>query len=450
MVAACFNFAGNQRESRGLPAATGERLKIAVIGTGIAGNVAAYRLAREHDITVFEADSRIGGHTNTLELEHAGRSYAIDTGFIVFNNRTYPNFIALLNELDVGWRDSDMSFSVQHETAGLEYNGTTYNSLFAQRSNFLRPSFYRMIRDVVRFNREAPALLEPGALDLSLDDYLAAGRYSREFIEHYIIPMGAAIWSAQPQLMGEMPARFFVRFFQNHGLLSISDRPTWRVIEGGSSRYVEKLVAGHRDRIRLDTPVESVRRLPGFVEVKARGLEAECFDHVFFACHSDQALAMLADPTPAEREILAQMPYQPNDVVLHTDASLMPKRRLAWAAWNYHILRRAQDRVAVTYNMNILQGIEAPVEFCVTLNNTEAIDPSKIIARFEYDHPMFTPDAVAAQQRHVEISGLDRTYYCGAYWRYGFHEDGVVSALAALDQLNDRICNEQRYLRRAG
>jgi uncharacterized protein len=449
MVAARENLVSDWRESYVSPSGSPQRLKIAVIGTGIAGNVAAYRLAREHDITVFEANSRIGGHTHTLDLEYEGRPYAVDTGFIVFNNRTYPNFIALLDELGAGWRDSEMSFSVQHETAGLEYNGSTYNSLFAQRSNLLRPSFYRMIRDVVRFNHEAPALLKPDAPDISLDAYLADRRYSREFIEHYIIPMGAAIWSAQPQLMGEMPARFFVRFFENHGLLNIYDRPTWRVIEGGSSRYVDKLVAGHRDRIRLDTPVEAVRRLPGGVEIKARGLEVKRFDHVFFACHSDQALDMLADPTSAEREVLGAIPYQPNDVVLHTDASLMPKRRLAWAAWNYHILKQAQERVAVTYNINILQGIKAPVEFCVTLNNMEAIDPSKIIASFEYDHPMFTPDAVAAQQRHTEISGVDRTHYCGAYWRYGFHEDGVVSALQALEQFNDRICNEQRNLRRA-
>ncbi|NIW24992.1 MAG: NAD(P)-binding protein [Gammaproteobacteria bacterium] len=449
MVAALDSFASNLRAPHVSPAGSPRRLKVAVVGTGIAGNVAAYRLAREHDITVFEADSRIGGHTNTLDIEYDGRQYAVDTGFIVFNDRTYPNFIALLDELGVGWRDSDMSFSVQHETIGLEYNGTTYNSLFAQRSNLLRPSFYRMIRDIVRFNREAPALLEPGASALSLDEYLADGRYSREFIEHYIIPMGAAIWSTQPQLMGEMPARFFVRFFENHGLLNVYDRPTWRVVEGGSSRYVDKLVAGHRDRIRLNTPVEAVRRVPGGVEIKARGLETERFDHVFFACHSDDALEMLTDATPAEREVLGAIPYEHNDVVLHTDASLMPKRRLAWAAWNYHILRRAQARVAVTYNMNILQGIEAPVEFCVTLNNTAAIDPSKIIARFDYRHPMFTPDAVAAQQRHAEISGADRTYYCGAYWRYGFHEDGVVSALTALEQFNDRIRHEQRYLRRA-
>ncbi len=425
-------------------------MKIAIIGTGIAGNVAAYKLARDHDITVFEADSRIGGHTNTLDVEHEGQHYAVDTGFIVFNNRTYPNFIALLNEIGVGWRDSDMSFSIRHEHKGLEYNGATINTLFAQRSNLLRPSFYRMIRDILRFNREAPALLEPGAPDLSLDEYLSAGNYSKEFIDHYIIPMGAAIWSAQPALMGQMPARFFVRFFENHGLLTVADRPIWRVVEGGSSRYVEKLVAGHRSRIRLNTPVESVRRLAGFVEIKARGLEAEHFDHVFFACHSNQALALLADPSPAERRLLGSIAFQPNEVVLHTDASLMPKRRLAWAAWNYHILSGAQDRVAVTYNMNILQGLDAPLEFCVTLNNTDAIDPGKIIARFEYDHPMFTPEAVAAQQQHGTISGVDRTFYCGAYWRYGFHEDGVVTALAAVEQFNNRIRNEERYLRRTG
>ncbi len=449
MVTAADRLASDWRESHLATSGGSQRLKVAVIGTGIAGNVAAYRLAREHDITVFEADSRIGGHTHTLDVEHQGRPYAIDTGFIVFNDRTYPNFIALLEELGVGWHDSDMSFSVQHETANLEYNGTTYNSLFAQRRNLFRPSFYRMIRDVVRFNREAPDLLEPGAPSLSLDDYLAEGDYSREFIEHYIIPMGAAIWSAQPNLMGQMPARFFVRFFENHGLLTIDNRPTWRVVEGGSNRYVDKLVAGHRDRIKLNTPVEAVRRLPDGVEVKAAGRGPERFDHVFFACHSDESLSMLADATVAEREILGAIPYQSNDVVLHTDASLMPKRRLAWAAWNYHILKTTQKRVAVTYNMNILQGIEAPVEFCVTLNNTDAIDPSKVIARFDYRHPMFTPDAVAAQQRHDEISGVNRTHYCGAYWRYGFHEDGVVSALTALDQFNDQISNEQRNLRRA-
>jgi predicted NAD/FAD-binding protein len=425
-------------------------MKIAVVGTGIAGNVAAYRLAREHEVTVFEADRRIGGHTHTVPVEHAGRRYAIDTGFIVFNDRTYPNFLALLEELGVGWQDSDMSFSVRHEGSGLEYKGATINSLFSQRGNLLRPSFYRMILDILRFNREAPALLDSAAGDISLDRFLQQGGYSRQFVEHYIMQMGAAIWSARPEVMGQMPARFFVRFFDNHGLLTIDDRPVWRVVRGGSDSYVEKLVAGHRDRIRLGAPVEAVWRCQDHVLLKARGAEKERFDQVFIAAHSDQALAMLADPSPEEREVLGAIAYQPNEAVLHTDATLMPSRRLAWAAWNYHILERRQERVALTYNMNILQSIDAPVQFCVTLNNTAAIDPDRVIGTYRYEHPVFTPQAVAAQSRHAEINGSRRTYYCGAYWRYGFHEDGVVSALAALRHFEDRQIHAKRDLRRAG
>lgn len=424
-------------------------MKIAVIGTGIAGNVAAAQLARKHDITVFEADSRIGGHTNTVDVEYDGLGYAIDTGFIVFNSRTYPNFIDLLDQLDVAWQDSDMSFSVQNENTGLEYNGTTLNTLFAQRSNLFKPSFHRMIRDILRFNREAPALLEPGAPDLSLHSFLRQGGYSDEFRNHYILPMGAAIWSARPNVMGRMPARFFIRFFDNHGMLSVNDRPVWRVIRGGSRNYVDRLVAGHRHRIRLSSPVEAIRRRPDYVEVKPRGGEFERFDHVFVATHSDQALAMLEDPSDAEREVLGAIEYQDNEAVLHTDATLMPRRKRAWAAWNYHILRHQQDRVALTYNMNILQSLDAPVPFCVTLNNTAAIDHAKIIHTVNYSHPVFTPGAVAAQQRHEELNGARRTWYCGAYWRYGFHEDGVVSALDALNHFENRSENEQRDIRRA-
>ena len=425
-------------------------MKIAIIGTGIAGNVAAYHLSKEHEISVFEADNRIGGHTHTVNVHHAGQEYAVDTGFIVFNQRTYPNFIRLLGELGVGWQDSDMSFSVQDEFSGLEYKGSTINTLFAQRSNFFRPGFYRMIRDILRFNREAPQLLEANAPDISLDDYLDVGRYSREFIEQFIIPMGAAIWSAQPGMMGRMPARFFVRFFHNHGMLSVNQRPVWRVISGGSSQYVQKLVAGHRERIRLNTPVESVRRRPGHVEIKARGLEVERFDHVFFACHSDQALKVLADPTNLEREVLGAIQYQVNEAVLHTDSSLMPRRRLAWAAWNYHRLKKQQDLLALTYNMNILQGIKAADQFCVTLNNTAAIDPERIIHTQQYSHPVFSPKAVEAQQKQEQINSSGRSWFCGAYWRYGFHEDGVVSALDALSHFNERLNYEKRDLRRAG
>ncbi|MGD8977702.1 MAG: FAD-dependent oxidoreductase [Gammaproteobacteria bacterium] len=425
-------------------------MKIAVIGTGIAGNVAAYHLAKDHEITVFEAADYVGGHTNTVDVEHGGRRYAVDTGFIVFNDWTYPEFIHLMDELGVASQPSSMSFSVSCDKTGLEYNGTSRNALFAQRSNLLRPSFYRMIADILRFNREAPALLDDPDNGVTLGQYLADGGYTRRFIEHYIVPMGAAIWSAKPDGLIHMPAAFFVRFFHNHGMLNIRNRPTWRVIRGGSREYLQPLIAGHRDRIRLRCPVQWIRRDAGGVQIKARDCEPERFDQVFLACHSDQALALLADASPLEREVLGAIPYQKNEAVLHTDETLMPKRRLAWAAWNYHLLSRQQERVALTYNMNILQSLDAPCQFCVTLNNSEAIDPSTVIERFDYDHPILNSEAVAAQQRHGEVNGVNRTYFCGAYWRFGFHEDGVVSALAALGHFNERNQDQQLHLRRAG
>jgi len=424
-------------------------MKIAVIGSGIAGNVVAYRLARENELTVFEAGSHAGGHTHTHEVAQAGRRYSVDTGFIVFNDWTYPNFIRLLGELGVASQPSPMSFSVRDEKSGLEYNGTSLDSLFAQRRNLLRPSFWRMIRDILRFNREARALLRDTTGEVSLGEYLAVNDYSREFIEHYIVPMGAAIWSTDPASMRRFPARYFVRFFHNHGMLSVDRRPQWRVIRGGSARYVDALTARFSDRIRLDTPVQSVRRVAGQVYVKARGQETERFDAVFLACHSDQALAILADATPLEREILGAIPYQTNEAVLHTDARLMPRARRAWAAWNYHVLADRRDQAALTYNMNILQTLDAPAPFLVTLNRTEAIAPSKILRRIRYEHPLYTPAGVAAQARQAEINGPLNTYFCGAYWRYGFHEDGVVSALAALDHFRARH-HAQRTLPRAG
>jgi predicted NAD/FAD-binding protein len=425
-------------------------VKIAIIGSGIAGNVAAYRLHREHEITVFEAGDHVGGHTHTHAVEQDGRTLNVDTGFIVFNDWTYPNFIALLHELGVESQESEMSFSVKCDVTGLEYNGTTINSLFAQRSNLLRPSFLRMIRDILRFNREAPSLLAPEARETSLGDYLRENRYSTEFKRNYILPMGAAIWSASPTMMLDFPARYFVRFFHNHGMLSVDRRPTWRTIRGGSARYVEKLTAPFRDRIRLNAPVEAVHRTPTHVVVKPQWGEAERFDAVFLACHSDQALRMLADPTPAEREVLGAIPYQRNDVVLHTDTAILPKRKLAWAAWNYHLSSQERDRVAVTYNMNNLQRLGTPTPLLVTLNMSDAIDPAKIVKQLSYEHPVYTPAGVAAQSRQAELN-VDRTYFCGAYWRNGFHEDGVVSALNALEHFRLRTqegANAQRYLYR--
>jgi uncharacterized protein len=425
-------------------------VKIAIIGSGIAGNVAAYHLNREHDITVFEADSHIGGHTHTHDIEHEDARVSVDTGFIVCNDRTYPHFLALMAELGVELQPSDMSFSVNTDS-GLEYNGTTLNSLFAQRRNLVRPAFYRMIHDILRFNREAPRLLRWRSDVVTLGEYLEAHRYSPQFIEHYILPMGAAIWSAGTATLRNFPARYFVRFFHNHGMLTVDDRPQWRTVRGGSARYVEKLTAGYRERVRLNSPVESVRRSAAGVFVKSAGAEVERFDRVFFACHSDQALRLLADASASERAVLGAIRYQRNEVLLHTDVSVLPKRRLAWAAWNYHLLdglvNRATDRVAVTYHMNILQRLTTRTPLLVTLNMADRVDPKKVIRELSYEHPVFTPEAVAAQARQSEINGADRAYFCGAYWGFGFHEDGVVSALNALEHFR-QVEHAQRALHR--
>jgi predicted NAD/FAD-binding protein len=421
-------------------------VKIAVIGSGIAGNYAARQLHAEHEVTVFEAAGHIGGHTHTHDIELGGERQQIDTGFIVFNDWTYPNFVGLLDELGVASQPSAMSFSVRNDASGLEYNGTSLNTLFAQRTNFLKPSFYLFIGEIMRFNREAPALLAATG-EITLGEYLAQHAYSQTFIDNYLVPMGAAIWSTDPARMLAFPARFFVRFFDNHGMLSVNKRPQWRAISGGSARYVEKLVAPFRDRIRLNTPVETVLRSRDSVLVKARDASPEAFDQVFFACHSDQALQLLADPTPAERAVLGAIPYQRNEVVLHTDTTLLPRQRRAWAAWNYHVQPDAGASVALTYNMNILQNLASRHTFCVTLNRSEAIAPDKIIKRLSYDHPLYTPAGVAAQLRQHEINGVNRSYFCGAYWRNGFHEDGVVSAQRALQHF-ERTAHAQRDLSR--
>ena len=428
-------------------------MKIAVVGSGIAGLTAAWHLHQAgHQLTVYEADRRIGGHTHTHDIEWAGRHYAIDSGFIVFNDWTYPNFIHLLDQLGVASQPSNMSFSVQDEKTGLEYNGTTLNSLFAQRRNLLRPSFYRMIADILRFNQQAHAWLQSDdATNPTLGEFLDRHAYSEPFRRHYILPMGAAIWSATSRQMLDSPARFFIRFFANHGMLSVDKRPQWRVIRGGSMRYVERLSAGFAHRIRLDTPVESVKRTTAGVIIKAFNQDARHYDAVFLACHSDQALRLLADPSRAETEVLSALPYQRNVAVLHTDERMMPRRRLAHAAWNYHLPRSNDEPVSVTYSMNILQGLDAPAHFLVTLNREQDIDPAKVLARMEYDHPLFTLDGVAAQARQAEINGAQHTYFCGAYWRNGFHEDGVVSSLSALAHFQQRTKHhEEQLVRRVG
>jgi predicted NAD/FAD-binding protein len=405
-------------------------MKIAIVGSGIAGLTSAYLLNRKHDISVFEAADWIGGHTHTVDVSVAGRDYAIDTGFIVFNDWTYPNFIKLLGQLGVGFKPTEMSFSVHDPQTRTEYNGNNLNSLFAQRRNLLSPTFWGMLRDILRFNREALADLESQRIDphTTLGDYLQSRGYGQRFIEHYIVPMGAAIWSMSLADMLAFPLQFFVRFFKNHGLLSVSNRPQWCVIEGGSSSYIEPLTASFRERIHLSCPVHRVERDEQGVTVHSAA-GSERFDKVIFACHSDQALKMLAQASAAEQQILGALPYAENDVVLHTDTRLLPDRKLAWASWNYRLGGAKQQLAAVTYDMNILQGIESDTTFCVSLNQTDAIDPNKILARYTYSHPQYSLAGVEAQGRWEELNGANNSWFCGAYWANGFHEDGVVSGL---------------------
>ena len=403
-------------------------MRIAVVGTGISGLVAARELSRDHEVDVYEAADRLGGHTNTVDVIEDGRVVPVDTGFIVFNERTYPNFCGLMREVGVPWRESDMSFSVRSERSGLEYNGTNWNGLFAQRTNLLRPSFWRMLRDVARFYRESREVLDGPDDGVVLGDYLRERGYSRAFVEDHLIPMGAAVWSSTPEGMRRFPMRFLVRFFDNHGFLQVDGRPQWLTIRGGSREYLEPLAAPFRDRVHLRAPVTAVRRVPDGVLVTVKG-EEQRYDRVVLATHADTSLKVLADATPLEREVLAALPYQANEAVLHTDASVMPKRRRAWASWNYHVMDPPSALPTVTYWMNRLQGLECRRDYFVTLNRDD-IDPSKVLRRISYHHPIFSVDGVRAQARHAEIDGADRVHFCGAYWGYGFHEDGVKSGLA--------------------
>lgn len=404
-------------------------MKIAVIGSGISGMTAAYLLSGEHEVILFEANDYIGGHTNTADVAFNGHQYPVDTGFIVFNAKTYPNFIKLMKRLGVRWQNSVMSFSVQCEKTGLEFSPSTLNSLFIQRRNLIRPAFYRMLWDVNRFKRDAETLLKTEDYELTLSDYLTQKGYSEGFVQHFIIPMGEAIWSANPVEFNQFPVRYFAEFFKNHGFLNIKDQPQWLTISGGSRQYVKPLTDSYSDQIRVDCPVASVRRRADGVEVQPLNEPAEKFDSVVIATHSDQALALLEEPTDAEKNILGVIPYQENIAVLHSDESLLPSKRAAWASWNYHIPKEDLGRVAVTYDMNILQNIGAPQELCLSLNLAKAIDPDKIYKQMTYHHPVYNPASLVARKSHSEISGVDRIHYCGAYWGYGFHEDGVNSAL---------------------
>lgn len=420
-------------------------MKIAVIGSGIAGNVAAYKLSAKHDVTVFEKNDYIGGHTHTHNIEIAGQQLSVDTGFIVFNDRTYPNFNHLLKEIGVGAQKTEMSFSVKSDASGLEYNGSSLDTLFAQRRNLLRPRFYSFVLEILRFNKKGKHFM---GLDdeLTLGEFLQREKFSDYFADHYLLPMGAAIWSTDPAKMADFPARFFLRFFENHGLLDVNNRPQWHVIPGGSKNYIEPLTRAYENSIRLNSKVTNIRRADNGVYVTVDEQVEEYFDAAFIASHSDETLAMLSDASKAEQQVLGAINYQSNEAVLHTDASVLPKRKKAWAAWNYNMvtgnpLSQQAPPVALTYNMNLLQGLKSSEQICVTLNYSEFIDERKIIKRLYYKHPIFTPDSVAAQARQEEINGSLSCYYCGAYWGNGFHEDGVVSALNAVAHFESTLEN---------
>lgn len=403
--------------------------RIAIIGSGISGLTCAYLLSKKHHITLFEANDYLGGHTATIDIYREGKAIAVDTGFIVFNDRTYPNFIKMMNQVGIAMQATEMSFSIHNDVNGLEYNGHNLNTLFAQRRNLINPRFYYFIAEILRFNQLAKKTdmnINDNNL-LTLGDFLDAQQFTDYFSENYILAMVAAIWSSSIEKCRDFPLSFFLRFFNNHGLLDINNRPQWYVIKGGSKQYIPALTK-YTDDIRINTPVEHVSRSEKGVKVTSQGKE-ESYDEIIFACHSDQALALLSDANETEKKILGAMSYRDNEVVLHTDTTLLPKRKKAYASWNYWVSDKQQEASTVTYNMNILQNLELSETLCVTLNQSDRIDHEKIIKKFTYSHPVFNLELIDAQTKRLQICGLNNTHFCGAYWHNGFHEDGVKSAL---------------------
>jgi len=405
--------------------------KIAIIGSGISGLTAAYLLSKKHEVTVFERNDYIGGHTATVDIEKSGELHAIDTGFIVFNDKTYPHFLALLNEIGIGKVPTEMSFSVHNCDTGLEYNGHNLNTLFAQRRNLFRPKFWLLVKNILRFNKLCKKIYQEDIYSdgLTLGQFLEEHQFSDFFAEHYILPMGAAIWSSSLAQMEDFEFKFFVKFFNNHGLLNIADRPQWYVIPGGSRSYLSPLCESFKDRIHTNIHIDSITRNDNNVQLHFNDSTIKIFDDVIIACHSDQALALLGDASEDEKAVLSAMPYSENSVILHTDKRLLPVREKAWASWNYQLSNDRTKAASVTYNMNILQGIESDTTFCVTLNQKQDIDPNSILREFTYHHPIFSSSSIQAQQLRYKICGVKNTHFAGAYWHNGFHEDGVKSAV---------------------
>ena len=402
--------------------------RIAIVGAGISGLTAAWLLSRRYEVEVFEANDYAGGHTHTHQIEAGDQTFAVDSGFIVFNPDYYPLFCRLLEELGVGTRETAMSFSVRNDRTGLEYNATDLAGLFCQRRNLVRPAFWRMLRDIARFYRAAPDLLQdPSSKTMTTGEFLEKNNYSEYFASDHLIPMASALWSAPPDQILSFPIQYMVRFFANHRMLQMTNRPPWRTVAGGSQSYVDRLLDRLGAKVHLDTPVRSIAPTEQGLRLRTERSEATC-DRVILACHSDQALAMLEQPAPAQREVLGAIPYQRNEAVLHTDTSILPASRRGWAAWNARIPRDGNELCTVTYDMNILQGHDAPVEFLVTLTQDHAIDPARVLRRMTYHHPVYTRDSVAAQAEFDRIDGAGGVHFCGAYWGWGFHEDGVRSA----------------------
>lgn len=409
-------------------------MKVAVIGAGISGLVCAYLLAGVHDVTLYEKEERLGGHTNTVVVTHEDRSIPVDTGFIVFNERNYPRFCALLQRLGVASRPTTMSFSVRDDRSGFEYGGSSLAGVIGPWSNLMRPRWWRVMAGVATLGRSGAAAIADVGPDETIGDLFQSGRFSRGFLDDYLVPMAAAIWSAPREALLGFPARFFLRFFDNHGMLDLRKRPQWRTIKGGSRTYIDAMMGTIGPAARTAQPVVCIRRVTQGVMVST-AVADERFDQVILATHADQSLAMLADATDAERHILSAMPYQANQAVLHTDQRLLPRSRRCWAAWNYRLTGDPARPAAVTYNMTMLQGLGTRTPLCVTLNDTSEINPASVIRKFTYHHPLYSLAGDLARARWSEISGAGRTHYCGAYWGNGFHEDGVVSALRVCERL---------------
>ena len=412
---------------------------IAVIGAGISGLAAAYLLSRRHRVTLYERETRLGGHTHTvMTADPEEGTVPLDTGFLVHNHVTYPNLTRLFQELGIRTHASDMSFSVTCPTTGFEYSSRGASGFFAQPRNMLRLEHYLLLRDILRFNREAPAVLEMSdAASWTIGDYLDAHDYSAPFVERYLVPMTAAVWSSSFEGIRQFPAQMLVRFMHNHGMLSIGAHPSWYVVSGGSQTYIPKLVAPVHD-VRANARVRSVTRSESHVTICFDDRAPERVDEIVFACHGDRVLSLLLDPSDAEREVFREFTTTANETWLHADERCLPRAGRARASWNYRLGTRDDAPPSVTYHLNRLQGLQTSTQYCVTLNPDAAIAPAHVLRKMHYRHPRYTLGAVRAQQRWRDVSAVRRTHYCGAYWRYGFHEDGLVSALRVAEALGVR------------